>query len=349
MLIELHSHHMTPKMFEVDDPRAPHWKGREMVIGSWVLRQKKFPEMQQIAADEPGSKIFERMDHEFRREMMAGLGIDVVVVSNTPLTYYYWAGDFGVRYATIVNDELARWCAEDPSTFLWWAQLPMHDPPAAAKELERAVGLGAVGFMSGGAELGGRDLHDPEMDVLWAKMAELDVPMFVHGAPLACEWQDPSRPDPFDTTIALGYMYDESRAFWHLVCGGVLDRFPTLKVYLTHAGGFIPYHLERVAMLDQTLAPDAVNERPVIEYMRNFWFDPMIHNDGMRRALVDIIGVDRMIYGSNMGGSDQIAFDLTDRIGLTDAEREQIKSKNAIELLNLGGRVGFGQKVVTQA
>ncbi len=116
-----------------------------------------------------------------------------------------------------------------------------------------------------------------------------------------------------------------------------------------HSHHMTPKMFERVAMLDRTLAPDAVNERPVIEYLRNFWFDPMIHNDGMRRALVDIVGVDRMVYGSNMGGSDQIAFDLTDRIGLSDAEREQIKSKNAIELLNLGGRVDLGQKVVAEA
>ena len=71
----------------------------------------------------------------------------------------------------------------------------------------------------------------------------------------------------------------------------------------------------------------------------------MTHNDGLRRVFVDIVGVDRVGYGSNMGGSDQIAFDLTDRIGLTDGERDQIKSKNAIELLNLGGRVDLGQKV----
>jgi hypothetical protein len=45
-----------------------------------------------------------------------------------------------------------------------------------------------------------------------------------------------------------------------------------------------------------------------------------------------------------MGGSDQIMFDLTDRIGLSDAEREQISSKNAIDLLKLGGRLNLGQK-----
>jgi aminocarboxymuconate-semialdehyde decarboxylase len=345
MKIELHAHHLTPKMYDIDDdPRAPYWKGQEMMVGSWVMRQKKFPESQQITAEDPGTKLFERMDHPFRREMMAKFGVDVLVVSNTPLTYYYWAEEFGVRYATLVNDELAAWCDEDPSTFLWWAQVPMHEPTAAAKELERAVGLGAVGFMSGGAEMGGRNLHDPEMDELWAKAVELNVPMFIHGQPLAVAWQDPSIADPFDTTIALGYMYDETRAFWHLVLGGVLDRFPNLRVYITHAGGYVPYQIERIAMLDQTLAPDAVNERPPLEYLRNFWFDPMIPNDGMRRAFVDLVGIDRVVYGSNMGGSDQITFDLTDRIGLSEAEREQITSKNAIELLNLGGRVNLGQK-----
>ena len=183
MKIELHAHHLTPKMYDIDDdPRAPYWKGQEMMVGSWVMRQKKFPESQQITAEDPGTKLFERMDHPFRREMMAKFGVDVLVVSNTPLTYYYWAEEFGVRYATLVNDELAAWCDEDPSTFLWWAQVPMHEPTAAAKELERAVGLGAVGFMSGGAEMGGRNLHDPEMDELWAKAVELDVPMFIHGA-----------------------------------------------------------------------------------------------------------------------------------------------------------------------
>ncbi len=348
MKIELHAHHMTPKMFDLDDPRAPRWEGQAMHIGKYFWTTRKFPESQQMTADDPGSKIFERMDYAFRREMMAKLGVDVVVVCNTPLTYLYWAGDFGVSYATLVNDELAAWCAKDPSTFFWWAQLPMHEPAEAAKELERAVGLGAVGWMSGGAYMGGRNLHDPEMDALWAKAVELDVPMFVHGAPLAAEWQDPSRPDPFDTTIALGYMYDETMAFWHLVKGGVLDRFPSLKVYITHAGGFVPYQMERIAMLDQTVASDAVNERPPLEYMRNFWFDPMIPNDGFRRAFVDLVGIDRIVYGSNMGGSDQIMFDLTDRIGLTDAEREQISSKNAIDLLKLGERLNLGQKAETK-
>jgi predicted TIM-barrel fold metal-dependent hydrolase len=59
----------------------------------------------------------------------------------------------------------------------------------------------------------------------------------------------------------------------------------------------------------------------------------------MRRALVEMIGPERFVYGSNFGGSDQIDFDLTDGIGLSEADRERIKSANAIELLNLESRL----------
>ena len=339
LLIELHAHHMTPAMFDLDPHWGPSWVGQQLKVGNWMMRHKKFPDLQQVGQDQSGAVIFDRMDHDFRHQMMTQLGIDVVVISNSPLLYYYWAGDFGVEYATVVNDEFAKWCAVDPQVFFWWAQVPMHRPAAAAIELERAVGMGAVGLMCGGADFGGLDLHSREMDELWAKVVELDVPVFIHGHPQATAWQDPNKPDPLDTTTALGYMYDESRAFWHLTCGGVLDRFPALKVYITHAGGFTPYQIERFGALDGTLAPDSVNKRPIAEYMPNFYFDLMVPHDGMRRALTELIGVDNLVYGSNLGGSDQIAFDLTDRIGLTDHDRERIKSGNALKLLHLDGKV----------
>ena len=59
----------------------------------------------------------------------------------------------------------------------------------------------------------------------------------------------------------------------------------------------------------------------------------------MRRAMLELLGVERFVYGSNFGGSDQIEFDLTDGIGLSESEREAIKSGNAIELLNLQDRL----------
>jgi aminocarboxymuconate-semialdehyde decarboxylase len=101
----------------------------------------------------------------------------------------------------------------------------------------------------------------------------------------------------------------------------------------------VPYQLERLSENWKTLAFDAVNERPLLEYLPRFYFDLIIPNDAMRRALVEVIGVDNFLYRSNLGGSDQIEFDLTERIGLNEEEREKIKSGNAIKLLKLESRL----------
>jgi aminocarboxymuconate-semialdehyde decarboxylase len=319
---------------------GPTWTGSTLKIGDWHLGTKKLPDLHKVEkTNQDKDAIFDRWGHEFRRGVMEKLGVDLLVISVPSHMYMYWTGDFGVEFARVTNDEFAKYVDEDPAHFQWWAHVPMHAPEEAAAELERAVEMGAVGFSSGGSNFGGLNLHSPELDVLWAKAEELDVPIFVHGYNHSVAWGDHAADDPFDTTTVLGMCYDEASAFWHLIKGGVLDRFPTLRFYITHAGGFVPYQLLRIAEMDTTMAPEAVNEKPLLDYMPNFWFDPQIHDAGTRKAMVELIGVDRLVYGTNFMGSDQIDFDLTDGIGLSDEDREKIKSGNAIELLKLEDRV----------
>jgi aminocarboxymuconate-semialdehyde decarboxylase len=203
-------------------------------------------------------------------------------------------------------------------------------------ELERAVTeLGAVGMSMGGANFGGLEVHDKAFDPLWAKVVELGVPIFVHGYNQSVTWGDKANDDPFDTTSIIGMCYDETRCFWYLVNGGVLDRFPDLRVYITHAGGFVPYQLMRMEETNLTMAPDSKNERPVSQYRDNFYFDPLAHSVAMRRAIVEDVGVDRLLYGDNFGGMDSIDGDLTEGLGLSDEDREKIRSGNAKQLLGV--------------
>ena len=88
-----------------------------------------------------------------------------------------------------------------------------------------------------------------------------------------------------------------------------------------------------------TLVYDSVNELPFLDYLPRFYFDPTIHNSVMRRALVEIIGPERFIYGSTSAAQVGIDFDLTDGVGLGQADRKKIKSANPIGLLNVEGRL----------
>jgi predicted TIM-barrel fold metal-dependent hydrolase len=95
----------------------------------------------------------------------------------------------------------------------------------------------------------------------------------------------------------------------------------------------VPYQLGRLAQCNTNL--DFVhNKKPVLEYLKNFYFDVELHEIPMRQALVDIIGADRIVYGSNFGGSDAVRHDLTDGLRLSTMT-EKIRWQNACKLLHL--------------
>jgi predicted TIM-barrel fold metal-dependent hydrolase len=119
-----------------------------------------------------------------------------------------------------------------------------------------------------------------------------------------------------------------------MINGGVFDRFPNLKVYITHGGGFVPYQLGRLAQTNPNLDV-AHNKKPVLDYLKNFYFDVELHELPMRQAMIEVIGADRVLYGSNFGGSDAVRHDLTDGLRLSDEDLQKIRWKNACELLHI--------------
>ncbi|MCW3001046.1 MAG: hypothetical protein JWQ20_344 [Conexibacter sp.] len=321
MLINLHAHELTYGMFGHDPHWGPHWVNNTLKIGDWELgTTKKIPHPAEF------------FSAEAQRKRMAERGIDKLVVSQPAHMFMYWAGDFATPFSRIVNNELSEFCAKDAEHFDFWALVPMADPAEAPRELTRAVEeLGAVGMMMGGANFAGREVYDRAYDPLWERVCELDVPVFVHGYNASATGHGSN--DPYDTSSIVGMNYYETMCIWYLICSGVLDRFPTLQFYVTHAGGYFPFHLGRFTHTNQTMAPDSVNKKPVDEYFGNFLFDPDIHDPIMRKALVDLVGVDRFVYGDNLGGSDNFQGDLTDEIGLSDEDREKIRSGNALRVL----------------
>jgi predicted TIM-barrel fold metal-dependent hydrolase len=344
MLIDLHAHLPHPKFLEQDPYWGPFYETTpdgdvQLRVGQWKL-QLATPERQAAlkagTLDSREETLAKRGNPQIRLAQMDAAEQDIQVLSLPSHYAMYWAdADFGLRYARRVNDVMVEYCAGDPRRLKFWAHAPLQNPPAAAAELERAVReLGALGLGMGGANFGGLDVHDEAMGVLWAKCVELDVPLFVHGYNQSVTWGNDYVKEKYDYTAILGMLYDESRLFWSFVNGGVLDRFPNLKIYITHGGGFVPYQLGRMAMTNAVLR-DAENARPLRAYLPNFYFDPLIHEVPMRQAIVEVIGADRLLYGSNFGGSDGIREDLTAALKLSPDDRDKIRWRNAAQLLRL--------------
>jgi aminocarboxymuconate-semialdehyde decarboxylase len=131
---------------------------------------------------------------------------------------------------------------------------------------------------------------------------------------------------PLETTIALS----------HLIFGGVLDRYPGVKILAAHGGGYLPSYIGRSNHAWHA-RPDARScARPPGDYLRQIWFDNLVYEPEALRHLVQEAGIDQIVTGSDypfdMG---QYAFsDLLELVpGLSLDDRERIAYRNAERLL----------------
>lgn len=333
MLIDVHAHIVTPGMLRRHAFWGPFMKIQGFTVGHFSLGTKQ---PAKAATDEQAeANLLARMTHAARRTLMAERGVDKLVLSAPSLGFMYWAGDFGNDYARICNDEMAAYCRADPAYFDFWALANLADPAAAVQEIERAVReLGARGVCVGGANFNGLEAHSEALFPVWEKLVELNVPVMVHGYNQSIWLGDQHHRDKFETSSIIGDCVDETLFFWYLICGGALDLFPKLKVYINHAGGMTLFQLGRLADLNRAMAPDTRNQRPLMDYLPNFWFDLDVHSLGLRRAVLEIVGVDRLMHGTNFGGAYANG-DPTAGLGLSATDSEKIRSGNAIALLGL--------------
>jgi aminocarboxymuconate-semialdehyde decarboxylase len=333
MLIDIHAHLFTPGMLKRHEFWGPFMRTQGLTVGHFSLGTT-----QPVKArddDEAEANLLARMTHAARRKLMTERGVDKLVLSTPSHAFMYWAGEFGDEYAHICNDELSAFCREDPDHFDFWAHANLANPALAVTEIERAVTqLGAKGVCVGGANFNGLEAHSEALFPVWEKLEQLDVPVMVHGFNQSIYWGEKHVDDKFETTSIVGDCFDETLFFWYLINGGALDAFPGLKTYITHAGGMAIFQLGRLNDLNRAMAPDSRNQRPLIDYLPNFYFDLDVHAAGLRRGVLEVVGVDNLVYGTNFGGAYDHG-DPTVDLGLSDLEREKIRSGNAIRLLKL--------------
>jgi aminocarboxymuconate-semialdehyde decarboxylase len=208
----------------------------------------------------------------------------------------YWAGGGrATRLAQVLNDALAEAHARHPTRLVGLATLPMQDVTAAVAELNRTAGLPGIRGVYLGTNVNGRDLSHSDFEPVWEAVSRLRLPVFLH--PLDVIGGERLRPFYFD--YLLGNGFDTAVAAAHLIFGGVLDRWPQLRVCLAHGGGALPSLIGR---LDHgwRVRPEcrALPRRPS-SYLTRFTFDTIAHDRAVLAALAARVGGRRLMLGSD--------------------------------------------------
>jgi aminocarboxymuconate-semialdehyde decarboxylase len=178
------------------------------------------------------------------------------------------------------------------------------------------------------ASTGGAYLGDERFRDFWAAAAETGALVFVH--PTTRGFTDPvferhylwnTVGNPVETTITGA----------HLVLSGVLDEHPTVRILLAHGGGALPALRGRLAH-EQTFHPPG---RDVLGALRRLYYDTVVHDADVLRALVELAGADHVLCGSDYPfdmGSERPA-ELVRSLGLAAQDETAILGGNALRLL----------------
>ena len=254
-----------------------------------------------------------------------------------------WADVFGygvsgvdsARWHRLLNECLSETAQAHPDRLSMMASLPLQDEDLAAAELEYGVKqLGALGGVIG-ANVDGVNLGEASLDRFWATACDLDVPLFIHPtAP-----SPPTRTRRYDLNVSVEYTYDTTASVGSLVLSGTMDRFPNLKLILSHGGGYFPYQAYRFDRLYR----NHLDEVPLVPvnlpstYLKRFWYDSIMHGGPPLRYLCDQVGADRVLLGSDYPFPvyDKVPLDNIADTNLSKEDVAMITDGNARQLFKL--------------
>lgn len=241
------------------------------------------------------------IDPETRLAEMDRLGVDVQVVSVEPQMYCYEAdADAAASIHRECNDELRELIAARPDRFRGLAVVPLQDTRAAIEELDRAMNVcGCSGVMIGD-HVRGVMYDDPRFRPFWKAAEEMRALVFLHQAsPTLVS----TRIDRYHLSNTVGNAVERTLSFAALVFGGVMDAHPGLRVALAHGGGYAALAAGRMDWGWRWRAEARVNIATApTEHLRRFYYDSITHSEAALRFLIDSVGIDRVVFGTDYPG-----------------------------------------------
>jgi predicted TIM-barrel fold metal-dependent hydrolase len=257
--------------------------------------------------------------------------------------------------ARLANDGMAELVEKYPDRFPGFvASMPMNNPEAALKEIDQAITeLGATGIQIF-SNVNGRPLDESEFQPIFARMAALNLPIWLHPARGAGfpDYQTEKR-SRYDFWWVFGWPYETTIATGRLVFAGVFDRHPNLKIITHHMGAMLPYFEGRAGPgLDQLGsrtedADDAValarlRRRP-LDYFRMFYGDTAVFGAlPATECGLAFFGADHLLFGTDMPfdpekgpGFIRETIRCMDEMRASPEEKAKIYELNARHLLKL--------------
>jgi aminocarboxymuconate-semialdehyde decarboxylase len=267
-----------------------------------------------------------------RQARLWEMGIAAQAVSLSPPMVHWAPVELGIQLARVFNDGILELQTSFPNQFVGLATLPLQDVDATLREMDRAVGLGMRGIYVATA-VGGRYLDAPQFAPMWEAAATRRIPVFIHPQ----HYLGREALDRWHLFNSVGFPVETAVLASRLIFSGLLDRHPSLRIVLAHGGGVLPVLAGR---LDHTYRqrPEVRDAIPALPstYVKRFYFDTVTHHDLALRFLVDLVGPQQIVLGTDtpydMADPDPVA--RIRRLGLSPEAASAVLGESARRLLH---------------
>lgn len=260
------------RLFDIFPPEIGGGTGRPMTAAFWDLDEKL--------------------------AFMDRSGIDRSVVSlGNPWLNHMPSVD-GDVLARQVNVEFSTYREKTADRVVAMGALPAGSVDAAVGELAFIAAAAGLAGVSAGLTIAGLHMDDPRLDDFWTELTRHDLPLFIH--PENGIGSADMRGYGLALPLGMAFPFETTAAAARLVFGGVMERFPGLRIILAHGGGALPYlagRLDAVRRADPALR--ASIPRPPSEYVKLFHFDALVYAPPALRALDDLAGSHKLMFGSD--------------------------------------------------
>jgi aminocarboxymuconate-semialdehyde decarboxylase len=272
---------------------------------------------------------------EKRIKDMDAEGVDIQVLSPIPVTFSYWAeSEAAEEMSKIQNDFIAETVKQYPKRFIGLGTVPLQDVHVAIKEMERCIHTLGLKGIEIGTNINGKNLDDPAFLPFFEMAEKWEVPLFIHP------WETVGRErmPRHNLMYTVGMPSETALAAASLINGGIMEKFPRLKVCFAHGGGSFPYILPRLDQGWKVWPHLRQTSHPPSHYAKNFYFDSLNYDPLNLKYLIERFGYEKIIMGSDypfLLREINPGKVIDDTPELPAEQRQAIYGKNALAFLNI--------------
>jgi len=317
MVIDIYSHHISKSTAEI------------------LARAKYYGRGKQFAYP------VENGDPEVRLKLMNKYGVDIQALSQTTPVLLGFGPEDAAEICRRSNNDNYALCKAYPKRFANICIISLLDMKSALMELDRSINELDCRGITISSNQNGKGLDSPDYFPFYEKVMKHDLPILIHPT----HWESYPLVDMdkgWRMMHVFGWPFDTTQAVWRLICGGVIDRFPTLKIVMHHLGAMLPFFARRIEQNFNIFLKDKVS-RSITEYWGNLYGDTA--TDGTIASYpcgYAFFGPDRMMYGSDYpfgaeSGEDFIRSNLAGvkSMAIPPEDKEKILGGNAKKLLKI--------------